>query len=149
MIEVFKFEDENEEQCRLKCLDELDVYNNEILTKEYEEDNKYKINYDRYYRFEGYQIFQLLDETVSVADLYDQSKSRLIAQCDIENYDPSQNNQPIAKLINYSTTDDIISGQVMVDGENKGIRHSFKITEDKFASTNDKRIVNNKKYYYI
>ena len=43
MIEVFKFEDETEEQCRLKCLDELDVYNNEILTKEYEEDGKYKM----------------------------------------------------------------------------------------------------------
>lgn len=41
MLEVFKFEDENEEKCRLKCLDELDVYNNEILIKEYEEDNKY------------------------------------------------------------------------------------------------------------
>ena len=41
MIEVFKFEDETEEQCRLKCLDELDVYNNEILTREYEEDEKY------------------------------------------------------------------------------------------------------------
>ena len=43
MIEVFKFEEETEEQCRLKCLDELDVYNNEILTKEYEEDEKYKM----------------------------------------------------------------------------------------------------------
>ena len=43
MIEVFKFEDETEEQCRLKCLDELDVYNNEILTKEYEENGKYKM----------------------------------------------------------------------------------------------------------
>ena len=43
MVEVFKFEDETEEQCRLKCLDELDVYNNEILTREYEEDGKYKM----------------------------------------------------------------------------------------------------------
>ena len=43
MIEVFKFEDETEEKCRLKCLDELDVYNNEILTKEYEENNKYQM----------------------------------------------------------------------------------------------------------
>ena len=41
MIEVFKFEDKTEEKCRLKCLDELDVYNNEILTKEYEENEKY------------------------------------------------------------------------------------------------------------
>ena len=43
MVEVFKFEDETEEQCRLKCLDELDVYNNEILTREYEEDGIYKM----------------------------------------------------------------------------------------------------------
>ena len=43
MIEVFKYVDETEEQCRLKCLDELDVYNNEILTKEYEEDGQYKM----------------------------------------------------------------------------------------------------------
>ena len=40
MLEVFKFEDETEEKCRLKCLDELDVYNNEILTREYEENDK-------------------------------------------------------------------------------------------------------------
>ena len=43
MIKIYKYEDETEEKCRLKCLDELDVYNNEILTKEYEEDNKYKM----------------------------------------------------------------------------------------------------------
>ncbi|MBO7276774.1 MAG: hypothetical protein J6U84_02310 [Bacteroidales bacterium] len=107
------------------------------------------IDYDRKYRFEGYQIFQLKDASVSVADIYDPAKSRLIAQCDIENYDSLQNNQPIAKLVNYTKTNDLLGGQVMVDGENKGIRHSFKITEDKFAETNDKRIVNNKKYYYI
>jgi len=41
MIEVFKFESDTEENCRLKCLDELDVYNNEIITKEYEEEDKY------------------------------------------------------------------------------------------------------------
>ena len=41
MIEVFKFESDTEENCRIKCIEELDVYNNEILTKEYEEDNKY------------------------------------------------------------------------------------------------------------
>lgn len=43
MIEVYKFEAENEEECRLKCLETLDVYNNEILTKEYEEENQYKM----------------------------------------------------------------------------------------------------------
>lgn len=41
MIEVYKFEGNNEEECRVKCLDTLDVYNNEIITKEMQEDNKY------------------------------------------------------------------------------------------------------------
>ena len=41
MIEVYKFEANNEEECRVKCLDTLDVYNNEIITKEIEEDNKF------------------------------------------------------------------------------------------------------------
>ena len=43
MIQVYKFEDETEEKCRLKCLDELDVYNNEILAKEYQENDKYNM----------------------------------------------------------------------------------------------------------
>lgn len=43
MINVYKFEADTEENCRLKCLDELDVYNNEILTKEYEENDKYNM----------------------------------------------------------------------------------------------------------
>ncbi|MBE6139904.1 MAG: KH domain-containing protein [Firmicutes bacterium] len=43
MIQVYKFEGDTEENCRLKCLDELDVYNNEILTKEYEENDVYNI----------------------------------------------------------------------------------------------------------
>ena len=43
MLNVYKYESDTEENCRLKCLEDLDVYNNEILTKEYEEDNLYKI----------------------------------------------------------------------------------------------------------
>lgn len=41
MIEVYKFEGINEEECRVKCLDSLDVYNNEIIVKEIEENDKY------------------------------------------------------------------------------------------------------------
>lgn len=43
MIEVHKFEAPTEEECRLKCLETLDVYNNEIITKEYEEEKSYVI----------------------------------------------------------------------------------------------------------
>ena len=45
MIEVYKFEGINEEECRVKCLDSLDVYNNEIIVKEIEENSK-KMNID-------------------------------------------------------------------------------------------------------
>ena len=107
------------------------------------------VDYDRHYRFEGYQIFQVKDASVSVADIYDNDKSRLVAQCDIENYDSLQNNQPIGELVNWTEVDGRLTSQVMVSGENKGIKHSFLITEDKFSTNNDKRIVNNQKYYYI
>ena len=43
MIEVYKFESDTEENCRLKCLEELDVYNNEIITKDYEENESYNM----------------------------------------------------------------------------------------------------------
>ncbi len=124
-------------------------YTNTLLGVDGSDSATVTIDYDRYYRFEGYQIFQVKDATVSVADIYDQDKARLIAQCDIENYDSVQNNQPIGKLINWTEVDGRLQSQVMVDGENKGIKHSFLITEDKFSNNNDKRIVNNQKYYYI
>lgn len=44
MINVYSFEDTNAENCRMKCLEELDVYDNEIITKEYEEEDNYKID---------------------------------------------------------------------------------------------------------
>ena len=43
MLKVNRFEDKTEEDCRMKCLDTLDVYNNEIITKEYEENENYVI----------------------------------------------------------------------------------------------------------
>ena len=121
----------------------------ETITRADGTDTTITHEYDRYYRFEGYQIFQLKDATVSVADIYDNSKARLVAQCDIENYDPAQNNAAIAELKNVTITDGYPVTQTMVSGENSGIRHSFRITEDKFATTTDKRVVNNKKYYYV
>ena len=54
MIEVYKFESDTEENCRLKCLDELDVYNNEILTKEYEENNIYNMEVVKKEDIKGY-----------------------------------------------------------------------------------------------
>ena len=41
MINVYNFEDKTEENCRMKCLEELDVYDDEIITREFEEDGNY------------------------------------------------------------------------------------------------------------
>jgi len=97
---------------------------------------------DSLYRFEGYQIFQLKDATVSAADLYDASKSRLVFQCDIKN--------GVTKLVNWTFDQNLNGniGQVMVDGADAGVVHSFELTEDKFA-TNDLTLINHKQYYYM
>lgn len=98
--------------------------------------------YDKFYRFEGYQIYQLKDETVSASNIRDISKARLVAECDLKNN--------FTRLFNYELNEEwgVPIGDLMVDGENKGIRHSFKVTEDLFAH-DVKTLVNHKKYYYI
>ncbi len=103
---------------------------------------------DKFYKFEGYQVFQLKDASCSVSDIGDEDKARLVYQCDIENYDKSGN--PIGRLINFEYDEDLGASKpvLKVDGENKGIKHSFVLTEDKFA-TGDKRLVNYKTYYYV
>jgi len=97
---------------------------------------------DRFYRFEGYQIFQLKSSDVSVADIEDPTKARLVAQCDIKNDHD--------RLINF-VFDEALGFAIpveKVDGENTGIRHSFRVTEDAFAQ-GARQLVNHKTYYYV
>lgn len=100
------------------------------------------IFYNDTFKFEGYQIYQMKDDLSSVSELNNLSEARLVAQCDVEN--------GISKLVNYTYDEqlDITIPTVMVDGENTGLRHSFSVTEDLFA-TGDRKLVNHKKYYYI
>lgn len=107
-----------------------------------------QINYDRYYHFEGYLVYQLKDADVSVSDITDPDKAQLVFQCDVKNYDAEGN--PIAQLINYEM-DDNLGTEVPVEkvnGANEGITHSIRITEDQFAIGN-KTLVNHKKYYFV
>lgn len=107
---------------------------------------------ERSYKFEGYQIYQLVDANTSISDISDPTKARLVAQCDIENYyDSTEATLPIATLVNYTTnsTTGLLSGEVMVSGANAGIQHVFRITTDQFASGVSTTLVNNKEYYYI
>lgn len=44
MIEIFNFEGKTEEECRTNCFDSLDAYDNEIITKEYQENDLFKMD---------------------------------------------------------------------------------------------------------
>ena len=75
---------------------------------------------DRNYRFEGYQVFQLKDDQVSVNDLYDPNKALYGFQSDIENYrstnengqpysyfEAGDNPDPISDLVNYNLDESV------------------------------------------
>lgn len=97
---------------------------------------------DDYYRFQGYQIYQLYDEDVSASELQDVDKARLVAQCDVKD--------GVEQLINF-IFDESLNASVpteMVDGSDEGIRHSFKFKDDAFAQGNS-TLINHKKYYYM
>lgn len=98
---------------------------------------------DRTYRFEGYQIFQMINKEAGAGDIADLSKARLVAQCDIKN--------GITKMRNFTLNEQygFLEGREMVAGQDLGIKHTFRITDDLFSLTSDKNLVNHKKYHYI
>jgi hypothetical protein len=102
---------------------------------------------DSLYRFEGYQIFQLKDASVTLGDAkdgygnYNPDLVRLVAQFDVKNGTGRIINHYFNKSIGFNVP------VVEVEGGDEGIQHSFRLTDDAFA-TGDKRLVNHKQYYY-
>ncbi|MCH2024042.1 MAG: hypothetical protein MK207_16325, partial [Saprospiraceae bacterium] len=120
--------------------------------------NNYKLSYsetpgilkpfaplDTTYDFQGYLVYQVNDPNVSVSELDDLGKSRLIFQCDVDD-----NISKIANWDKYTDEDlglDVNVPTVMVEGEDKGIKHTFRILEDQFAP-GEKDLINHKPYYF-
>ena len=97
---------------------------------------------DRFYKFEGYQIYQLKSSSTSISDINDPTKAQLIAQCDIKN--------GVDRLINFEF-DEALGFAVPVEkvkGADAGIKHTFQLKEDLFA-LGDRSLVNFKTYYYV
>jgi len=119
--------------------------------------NNYKENYkerdpfikfdtigDTNYVFEGYQLFQFKDETVSITEIHDNDRARLVAQCDISN--------GVGKIVNqYFNGELSVFEPVLEVTDNgnldRGLNHTFRITTDQFAS-GDNTLINHKTYYY-
>jgi hypothetical protein len=95
-----------------------------------------------YYTFQGYEIFQTVDPFVSVSDVHNPDKARLIVQCDIKD--------GVAQIVN-NYFDESTQGWIPkeeVNGGDNGLKHTFRITTDLFAS-GDPALVNHKTYYYL
>ncbi len=103
---------------------------------------------DNTYKFEGYRIFQLANASVTPQELSDVSKAREVAKVDLKNgvkeiytwtgqANPVIENGPI-----------VWTPKKAVSGIDSGIKKSFKIVEDQFASS-DKRLINHKQYHFL
>lgn len=98
---------------------------------------------DRYYRFEGFKVYQLKNDGVTQEELIDPSKAQLVFQCDINN--------GVKRLINYefdATTGGDIP-KVKVEGLDNGLQSTFHFTQDAFSTSSDKKVINHKTYYFM
>ena len=97
---------------------------------------------DKFYHFQGYQIYQLKNDEVSVSELSNPELARQIIQCDIED--------EISRVINFEFDESLQASIPVekVDGENIGIKHTFSVKEDQFA-LGEKALVNYKTYYFM
>ena len=97
------------------------------------------------YRFQGYKVYQLKNSEVGRSEFNDPDKARLILQMDLKD--------SISRIYNWegvpgrNETENFIIPRLMVDGSNEGIRKTFRVTNDVFATT-DTRLVNHRKYYF-
>ncbi len=103
-------------------------------------------NKHRYY-FQGYQIYQFKNNAVTTGDLDNPDLARLIYQIDRKDN--------IDRIVNWAYNENV-GGYVPTQetfntaerGEaNQGLKHTFVITEDAFA-TADKELINHKAYYF-
>lgn len=106
---------------------------------------------DTLYKFEGYIVYQLKNEGVALSDIRSKDgsvntdKARIVFQCDKKN--------GVKDIINFEVDPEISTDyyvpKLMVSGSDNGIKHSFEITQDAFATGTSKRLVNYKSYYFV
>lgn len=95
------------------------------------------------YKFQGYRIYQLKNEQVSVNELDDPSKAIEVFQVDIKD--------TVGKIINkaFDVKTNNVNAYVAIEGSNTGIRHMFEFTADQFSLSSDKSLINGKNYYFV
>ncbi|MDG2138784.1 MAG: T9SS type A sorting domain-containing protein [Flavobacteriales bacterium] len=106
---------------------------------------------DSAYTFQGYLVYQLKNNTVSVTDLDDPDLARLVFRSDVNDTVTGIVNQYLDPLLGVYTPIEEVSS-VLSDGVlgsvDEGTEYSFQVTDDKFALGNT-RLVNHKTYYFM
>lgn len=97
---------------------------------------------DTTYTFQGYKIYQLKNDQVGADQLDDPTLARLIAQVDVKD--------SITTIINRTFRPDLCAEipDLRVEGEDQGIRKSFQVESDLFATGTDAGLVNHQTYYF-
>lgn len=103
---------------------------------------------DSTYKFEGYLIYQIYNESAvkSANDLKDNSKAKLLMVMD-------KKNRVEGKIVNLKESvsangTTIVNIVDEIDLPNSGIQKSFVVDKDLFEFERQSRLVNNKTYYY-
>ncbi len=94
-----------------------------------------------YYEFQGYQVFQLENQNLSIDDRYTPNQIKQVFQCDVKD--------GVSQIVNHKWSVELkdVIPVIEVEGADMGIVHSFTVNKDMFASGSQK-LVNNRDYYY-
>ncbi|MDP1800461.1 MAG: hypothetical protein Q8L81_03865 [Bacteroidota bacterium] len=100
-------------------------------------------NPDKIYRFEGYIVYQVINDKVTSTDLNDRTKAIPVFQCDLENN--------VSRIVNFELDNNIgyLVPKIKVEGLNKGVVSTFKVTDDAFSTSSNRKLINNKTYYFF
>ncbi len=108
---------------------------------------------DSLYKFEGYRVFQLRDASVQPAQIFDEDGD-VNTELAIEVFQTDVQNG-IKQIVNWEKDINIIGCDscytpiVKVNSTDSGIRHSFVLESDAFASGQNTGLVNYKTYYFV
>ena len=99
------------------------------------------------YEFEGYIVYQLADGNVSIDELDDPDKARVVFQSDIANegqdfFNWEEVENPNATPLQNPT---VFVPFLQLEGENQGVRSTFELTQDVFTGT---PLINHTNYFY-
>ncbi len=100
-----------------------------------------------FYQFEGYQIYQLPSATPP-SDFSDPDQARLVENVDLKNgirtiYNWNAVENPNRDLPNEPEA--IYVPELQVEGIDEGLKHTFRITEDRFGGG---KLINHRPYYF-